>query len=103
MSMKRKILIIGLIILAVAFALYRSRPKTGPAREEIFQNNKTAEPLQTMAIERVELKTDDGVKIIGDFYGISKSTTTGIIYLHMMPSARQSYAHLAEKLHQAGY
>ncbi|OHA09789.1 MAG: hypothetical protein A3H69_00375 [Candidatus Sungbacteria bacterium RIFCSPLOWO2_02_FULL_47_9] len=101
--MKRKSLIIGLIILAVAFALYRSRLKTGLSREEISQKNKTAEFSQTMAIERVELKTDDGVKIVGDFYRTPQSATTGIIYLHMMPSARQSYVKLAENLQQAGY
>jgi len=49
----------------------------------------------------VELKTDDGIKIAGDYYPASGDR--GIVLLHMMPADRTSWATFAEKLQTAGF
>lgn len=57
---------------------------------------------ETVMSERVELKTADGLTIVGDHYKESPGSP-GILLLHMMPATRQSWMPFAEKLHEAGF
>ncbi|MBI2637784.1 MAG: alpha/beta fold hydrolase [Candidatus Sungbacteria bacterium] len=102
--MKRNALIlIGLIILVLAFVLYRSRIKTASVREAASQNEKLVAHTKPMTTERVELKTQDDAVIVGDFYDTGNLADTGIVSLHMMPATRESFSILAIKLQKAGY
>lgn len=51
--------------------------------------------------EKVTLKTEDGVDIVGDFYDAGESKFA--ILLHMMPATKESWKPFAEKLLDAGY
>lgn len=50
--------------------------------------------------ERVELTTDDGVTIVGAHYKI-ETPSPGILLLHMMPAAKESWRGFAAKLNEA--
>lgn len=47
--------------------------------------------------EKIEFTTEDGVKIIGDYYA-AKNSKLSVILLHMMPADRSSWRELAEIL-----
>ena len=49
--------------------------------------------------KRVELKTEDGAVIIGDYY--RAESDRGVLLLHMMPSDRKSWTVFAGKLQEA--
>lgn len=51
--------------------------------------------------ERVEITTQDNVKIIGDYY--PAKSKRGVLLLHMMPADRKSWASFAGKLQPAGF
>ncbi|MCP6720223.1 MAG: alpha/beta fold hydrolase [Patescibacteria group bacterium] len=52
-------------------------------------------------MEKVSLKTSDGVEIIGDYYtGLG---SRGVLLLHMMPTTRVSWRGFAPKLVEHGY
>lgn len=50
---------------------------------------------------RIELKTQDGVTIVGDYY--PSTSQCGVILLHMMPADRKSWVSIAEKIAVAGF
>ena len=49
---------------------------------------------------RVELNTDDNIKIVGDLY---EGDDTGIILLHMYTATRQTWKSFAQELQKNGY
>lgn len=53
-------------------------------------------------LSQIALKTADGKKIAGDFFDTA-SPKGLVVYLHMMPAAKESYLKLAEKLQNDGY
>lgn len=53
-------------------------------------------------MEKVILKTKDGLDIIGDYYNLSNSKR-GVLLLHMMPADRKSWWDLAIKLEDTGF
>ncbi|MCH7851085.1 MAG: alpha/beta fold hydrolase [Nanoarchaeota archaeon] len=54
-------------------------------------------------VEKIKLITTDNVVILGDHYrSESANENPGISLFHMMPSTKESYKSLAEKLQQAG-
>jgi pimeloyl-ACP methyl ester carboxylesterase len=52
-------------------------------------------------MERVELTTEDGVKIVGDYY-TAPSAERAAILLHMMPATRESWRAFGARLANAG-
>lgn len=53
--------------------------------------------------ERVTLKTQDGITLVGDYYAPAGSSAKGLLLLHMMPAVRQSWQAFAEILETAGW
>lgn len=53
--------------------------------------------------QRAELKTGDGIAIIGDYYTPTTPSAKGLLLLHMMPAMRQSWHAFAEKMRGAGW
>ncbi len=53
--------------------------------------------------KQIELKTSDGVGIVGDFYQTDEKESPAIILLHMMPSNKESWRDFAKKLNLAGF
>lgn len=51
--------------------------------------------------KRVEIKTKDGVKIVGDFYPVPGPDAYAVLLLHMMPADRKSWVAFSEKLQKA--
>jgi pimeloyl-ACP methyl ester carboxylesterase len=51
-------------------------------------------------LEKVTLKTSDGIAIIGDHYKVP-TPSAGILLLHMMPSTKESYKDFAQRLNNA--
>lgn len=54
------------------------------------------------SVEVVSFETEDGVKILADYYRFPKSKFAGIL-VHMMPADRKSFNNLAKELQKAGY
>lgn len=54
-------------------------------------------------MEKVELITEDGIKIIGDYYEAQKSDAPAVILLHMMPETRVSWRDFAPLLVERGF
>ncbi|MEX2144760.1 MAG: alpha/beta fold hydrolase [Candidatus Spechtbacterales bacterium] len=52
---------------------------------------------------KVELETEDGIKISGDYYEGSKSDSPAVILLHMMPATKESWRGLAPILTEQGF
>ena len=52
--------------------------------------------------EKVNLKTADGINIAGDHYK-GPIGSAGVLLLHMMPAAKESWAGFALKLNEAGF
>ena len=94
--------IFGLIIVTIAVAL-------GFFFTENRQSEESVESLNTLSMETIRIKTQDGVKIVGDYYSPTEDGTVvngaapGGLLLHMMPSDRRSWTKFAEKLQQAGF
>lgn len=53
--------------------------------------------------KRIELKTKDGVSIVGDYYVPITASANGLLLLHMMPADRASWLTFAEKMPAAGW
>ncbi|MCS6789331.1 MAG: alpha/beta fold hydrolase [Patescibacteria group bacterium] len=53
-------------------------------------------------MEKVVLKTEDGLDIVGDYYDLSIEKR-GVLLLHMMPKDRKSWWDLAIKLEDEGF
>jgi len=54
-------------------------------------------------LERVEMKTTDGVNIIGDLYQPINSNGSAVILLHMMNKDKASWYEFGKKLVDKGY
>lgn len=52
-------------------------------------------------MEKVSFTTEDGVKIVGDFY--PADSQRAVLLLHMMPATKESWAGFAKKLVGAGW
>lgn len=64
-------------------------------------NIKQAKETKSMA-QRVEFQTQDGVNIVADYYEAAGSSK-GVVFVHMMPATRSSWAEFASKLQAAGF
>ena len=53
--------------------------------------------------QRIELKTKDGVSVIGDYYAPSQASVKGLLLLHMMPADRTSWNAFAGRMQAAGW
>lgn len=53
-------------------------------------------------VETVSFETEDGVKIVADYYKTANGKFAGIL-IHMMPADRKSFTSLAQRLQNAGY
>jgi len=53
--------------------------------------------------QRVELKTQDNVSIVGDYYSLEGASARGLLLLHMMPADRTSWRAFAEKMENANW
>lgn len=54
-------------------------------------------------MERVELKTEDNVAIVGGYYSPENASSRGLLLLHMMPADRASWRIFAEKMQAKGF
>ncbi len=54
-------------------------------------------------VERVELKTQDNVAIVCDYYPPAAPVAKGLLLFHMMPATRTSWRAFAAKAQQAGW
>ncbi|RJQ37236.1 alpha/beta fold hydrolase, partial [Candidatus Parcubacteria bacterium] len=54
-------------------------------------------------MERVELKTKDGIAIVGDYYPPAGSSARGLLLAHMMPATRASWKSFAERMAKSGF
>lgn len=107
MSKKINILILSLtilLILIIASFLF-IRQYLSKSIEIKNKNNielkMPTEPLKP-DIKVVSFETEDGIRIVADYYQSPNSKFAGIL-IHMMPSDRKSFADLAKKLQEAGY
>ncbi len=66
-------------------------------------NQKQPPSSAPLMSQRVELKTQDSVAIIGDYYAPSQASARGLLLLHMMPADRTSWRAFAEKVQRAGW
>lgn len=53
--------------------------------------------------ERIELRTSDGVRIVGDYYTSENRSRGTVLLLHMMPATRDSWQSFAKNLTGAGF
>jgi len=70
---------------------------TAPSNTE-----KASSQFQPLPMEKVSLTTSDNIKIAADLYGV-KNPVGFLVLVHMMPSAKESYTDLAERLQNLGY
>ena len=54
-------------------------------------------------LQKINLKTKDGVNIVGDFYPVTETTALAVVLLHMMPETKESWKDFAEKFNTAGF
>lgn len=54
-------------------------------------------------LEKIYLKTSDGINIVGDFYPAAEKNAPAVILLHMMPETKECWKNFAEKLNQKGF
>lgn len=88
--MRHGLLILFLIFIFVGAVYWRF----------VFQSSPVQELSESMK-EIINLQTQDGVQIVGDYY--STLSSKGVLLVHMMPSDRKSWRVFAEKLAQAGF
>ena len=87
------IILLGAVVGLVAYVSFRPSPKQGlPASQSV--------PVMT---QRVELKTQDSVAVVGDYYVPASTSVRGLLLLHMMPADRASWRAFAEKMQSAGW
>ncbi|MEK7540013.1 MAG: alpha/beta fold hydrolase [Patescibacteria group bacterium] len=53
-------------------------------------------------MEKVTFTTQDGVKLVGNYFSPAAPATTGVLCLHMMPETKESWTKLAELLAAQG-
>lgn len=53
-------------------------------------------------MERIQLKTSDNIIIVGNHYRAPQGSP-GVLLLHMMPAAKESWDEFAKKLNSAGF
>lgn len=87
---------VPLFILAVLVGIFYWFFRSGPDQE-----NPSSTALSMP--QRVELKTGDGVTIVGDYYAPAAGSPRGLALLHMMPATRQSWKAFAETMQAAGW
>lgn len=61
----------------------------------------SSRPMPPMNGERITLKTNDNVNLVGTYY--QATGTTGVLLLHMMPATKESWESFATKLQSAGF
>lgn len=102
-SVRLAVIVVTILIILGAAWFFFSRQESG------FETGGVSAPENLSMSEPVELKTEDGVKIIGDYYPptaerqISNGESRGVLLLHMMPRDRKSWVSFAEKLQRAGF
>mgnify|MGYP001584705412 CR=1 FL=1 len=62
----------------------------------------TSSQFQPVPMEKISLTTNDNIKIAANLYGV-ENPVGWLILVHMMPSTKESYADLAERLQNLGY
>ncbi len=108
MSKKINILIFGLVLLLIllilSFLFIRQYLSKSIERRNQGNIEITSPKLGNLQsnIKTVSFETEDGVKIVADYYQAPNSKFAGIL-IHMMPSDRKSFVNLAKKLQEAGY
>lgn len=60
-------------------------------------------PNQGTAMEKITLKTKDGLNIVGSYWRPSMESTRGALLLHMMPLTKESWNDFAPRLVEIGY
>lgn len=93
-------LIVALGLILVFVNKYIPRSLNEDNQEEKI--NQLIRSDETNNFEKVEIQTEDGVKIIGNYYPVKESKFSGIL-LHMMPATKESFYDLAKQLQKAGY
>lgn len=53
-------------------------------------------------MEKVTFSTQDGVKIVGNYFSPPSSSSSGVLCLHMMPETKESWTELAQLLSAQG-
>lgn len=85
-------LFILIVLVGIFYWFFRSEPGQ--------ENSSSTAPSMP---QRVELKTNDAVSIIGDYYAPAENSPRGLVLLHMMPATRQSWKAFAEKMQSASW
>jgi len=76
-----------------------------PSSEYYGDTPSSLPTISAMPKERATFTTNDGVKIVGDFYPAAATTRNGkvLLLLHMVPETRASYEMFAERAAEAGF
>ncbi len=94
MKAKFFILIFVIFIIIIIGAIFVLKNRKG---------SETTEPknLENLIMEKITLKTEDNLNIIGLYY--PSPSSKGVLLLHMMPATKESWNEFAPKLQAASY
>jgi len=90
--------IIGLSGLIFLIPNNTSTPKQPQQKNNIIKNT-----LTKPTMNKVNITTSDGVKIIGNYYQPAGIIKGFVLYVHMMPATKESYNELATRIQRVGY
>lgn len=91
--MKKIIIAIIVIVIIIAGFLLFSRTSQEPVDES----------METLPTQTVKFTTTDGVEIVGKYYIPELTPLGAILFLHMMPAAKESWESVAQALQQARF
>lgn len=94
-----KIAVIVALVLLIGISVYVAVRSHHPSYVALQSFHSAGQPM----IQRIELKTEDNVRIIGDYYSAATTSSRGLLLIHMMPATRTSWAEFANKMQAAGW
>ncbi len=103
------IILVGLVtIIGLSGLNFLIAPKTQTNTEDTQANTKNSQDDSILnqpksgSMNKISLKTKDGVKISADLYSVDNAFGW-LVLVHMMPATKESYKDLATRLQRLGY
>lgn len=88
----------GLIFIKPTTKVDAPQNVTQNNQQDIKNNN-----LTSPTMNKINITTEDGKKIVGNYYQPSEEIKGWVLYLHMMPATKESYSELASRLQMVKY
>jgi pimeloyl-ACP methyl ester carboxylesterase len=96
------IMMSGVNFLLPSDSSFKNNSKENSESNFLEQNISSSNNNKISSMEKISFITKDKIKIIANLYTVDKPLGW-VIFVHMMPAAKESYDHLAKRLQNLGY